>query len=429
MKRLLMYALLGAMSILLMGCMHDDDDDPTAQVRVVHASPDAPDVDVLVNDTVELAGVPYKGVSAYLTVNSDNDPNFKVNAAGTSTTVINATPDLQENSQYTLLAVDEVANIEPLLITDDTSAPASGFLKVRVLHASPTAPVVDVYVTAPGDDISMMSPTLTGVDFKDYSDYLEIPEGDYQIRVTGTTSKTPVYDSGTVPLGAGVTYTIAAVTTTTGLSPISLLVLTGDNSNPSLEIADVRARVRAVHASYDTGLVDILVDDVEVLGDVPFKAASPYLEVPAGDRNVKVNAANTNITAIEVTPTLERGLDYTMLAVGTSTPDTLEALLALDDNTDPTSGNAKVRVIHASPDAPAVDVYVDGTEVLTNVPYKAISGYLEVAAGAHNIQVFATGTTTSPVIDVTPTLTDGTIYTIIAMNQLSAIEAVVLIDN
>jgi hypothetical protein len=115
--------------------------------------------------------------------------------------------------------------------------------------------------------------------------------------------------------------------------------------------------------------------------------------------------------------------------VGTSTPDTLEALLALDDNTDPTSGNAKVRVIHASPDAPAVDVYVDGTAVLTNVPYKAISGYLEVAAGAHNIQVFATGTTTSPVIDVTPTLTDGTIYTIIAMNQLSAIEAVVLIDN
>jgi hypothetical protein len=424
-----MYTLLGAMSIFLMGC--NDSDNPTAEVRVVHASPDAPDVDVLVNDNIRLAGVPYKGVSGYLTVSSEFDPNFKVNAAGTSNTVIDATPDLQEDSQYTLLAVDELANIEPLLIIDDTSAPASGFLKVRVLHASPTAPVVDVYVTDPGDDISMMSPTLTGVDFKDYSDYLEIPEGDYQIRVTGTTSKTPVYDSGTVPLGAGVTYTIAAVTTSTGLSPISLLVLTGDNSNPSLEIADVRARVRAVHASYDTGLVDILVDDVEVLGDVPFKAASSYLEVPAGDRNVKVNAANTTNTAIEVTPTLERGMDYTMLAVGTSTPDTLEPLLALDDNTDPTSGNAKVRVIHASPDAPNVDVFVDGTEVLTNVPYKAISGYLEVPAGVRVIEVFVTGTaaTDPAVITASPDLADGTIYTIIAMNQVSAIEAVVLIDN
>jgi hypothetical protein len=420
-----MYALIGAMSFMLMGC---EDKDPTAQVRVVHASPDAPDVDVLVNDNVELAGVPYKGVSAYLTVNSEDDPNFKVNVTGTSNTVINATPDLQEDSQYTLLAVDEVANIGPLLITDDTSAPASGFLKVRVLHASPTAPVVDVYVTGPGDDISMMAPTLTAVDFKDYSDYLEIPADDYQIRVTGTGSKTPVYDSGTVPLGAGVTYTIAAVTTTTGLSPISLLVLTGDNSAPSLEIADVRSRVRAVHASYDTGLVDILVDDVEVLADVPFKTASGYLEVPAGDRNVKVNAADTNITAIEVTPTLERGMDYTMLAVGTSIPNTLEPLLALDDNTAPTSGNAKVRVIHASPDAPAVDILVDDVIVLSNVPYKAISGYLEVPAGPHNIKVNATGTSTT-VIDVTPTLADGMIYTVIAMNQLSDIEPVLLTDN
>lgn len=428
MKRLIAFALLSALTFILMGCNHDDDDTPTAQVRVVHASPDAPNVDVLVNDTIELADVPYKGVGSYLTVNAENDPNFKINAAGTSTTVIDATPDLQEGSKYTLLAVNEVANIEPLLLTDDTSAPAAGFLKVRVLHASPTAPIVDVYVSAPGDDINSISPTLTGVDFKDFSDYLEIPEGDYQIRVTGTGSKTPVYDSGTVPLGSGVTYTIAAVSTTTGLSPISLLVLTGDDSNPSIEIADVRARVRAVHASYDAPPVDVLVDDVEVLGDVPFKAASGYLEVPAGDRNFKINAANTTTTVIEATPTLERGLDYTLLAVGTLTPDTLEPLLALDDNSAPTSGNAKVRVIHASPDAPNVDVLVDDVVVLSDVPYKAISGYLEVSAGVHNIKVNATGTSTT-VIDVDPNLADGTIYTIIAMNQLSAIEPVVLIDN
>lgn len=126
----------------------------TAQVRVVHASPDAPAVDVLVDDQVALSGVPYKGVSGYLTADAENDPNFKVNAAGTSTTVIDATPDLAAGSQYTLLAVGELAAIEPLLLLDDTPEPAAGFLKVRVLHASPTAPAVDVYVTAPSDDIS-----------------------------------------------------------------------------------------------------------------------------------------------------------------------------------------------------------------------------------------------------------------------------------
>ena len=50
------------------------------------------------------------------------------------------------------------------------------------------------------------------------------------------------------------------------------------------------------------------------------------------------------------------------------------------------AGTAKVRVLHASPDAPAVDVYADGAAVLTNVAYGVISGYLEVPAGDHHIQ-------------------------------------------
>ncbi len=426
MKRLIMLALLSAMVVILAGC---NDDDPTAQVRVVHASPDAPNVDVLVNNNVELSDVPFKGVSRYLSVDLGDDPNFKINAAGTSTTVISNTLRLEEGKQYTLLAANTLSNIEPLLLSDETLSPASGSFKVRILHASPSAPVVDVYVTASGDDIATISPTLSDVSFKDYSDYLEIPAGDYRVRVTGAGSKTPVYDSGTVALGAGVTYTIVAVTTTTGLSPISLLVLTGDNSNPSIEIADTRAQIRAVHAAYDAPAVDVLVDNVEALGDVPFKAASGYLEVLSGARNFKINAANTSNTVIQATPTLERGLDYTLIAVGSLTSGTLEPLLAVDDNSAPASGKAKVRVIHASPDAPAVDIYVDNAKALSNVPYKAISDYLEVAAGQANIQVFATGTTTSPVIDATVTLADGTIYTIIAMNQLPAIEPVVLEDN
>ena len=71
MKRLIMYALLSAITFILMGC-NNDGDTPTAQVRVVHASPDAPNVDVLVNDKIELADVPYKGVSSYLSQRDRN---------------------------------------------------------------------------------------------------------------------------------------------------------------------------------------------------------------------------------------------------------------------------------------------------------------------------------------------------------------------
>src|SRR5688572_17651539 len=72
-----------------------------------------------------------------------------------------------------------------------------------------------------------------------------------------------------------------------------------------------------------------------------------------------------------------------------------------------------VRVVHASPDAPNVDVWVDGVKVLTDVPYTAVSDYLPVTAGDHNVQVTATGST-DPVIEADLTLEAGTSYTVAA---------------
>jgi hypothetical protein len=92
---------------------------------------------------------------------------------------------------------------------------------------------------------------------------------------------------------------------------------------------------------------------------------------------------------------------------------------------------AMVRVLHASPDAPAVDVYLDDTIVgaLTNVPFGTISGYLEIPAGDHNVKVYATGSTTDPVIDADVSLTTGAKYTIAATDALASITAQVLQDQ
>lgn len=95
------------------------------------------------------------------------------------------------------------------------------------------------------------------------------------------------------------------------------------------------------------------------------------------------------------------------------------------------SDHAMVRVLHASPDAPAVDVYLDDAQVdaLTNVPFGTISGYLEIPSGAHNVKVYATGTTTDPVIDADVTVDAGTSYTIAATDAVASITAQVLVDD
>ena len=59
---------------------------------------------------------------------------------------------------------------------------------------------------------------------------------------------------------------------------------------------------------------------------------------------------------------------------------------------------AMVRVLHASPDAPAVDVYLDDTivDALTNVPSGTIAGYLDIPSGDHSSSRSTPPATTRP---------------------------------
>lgn len=107
------------------------------------------------------------------------------------------------------------------------------------------------------------------------------------------------------------------------------------------------------------------------------------------------------------------------------------ALLVLSVLPVAAADDARVRVLHASPDAPAVDIYVNDAIVdgWSNVPFATISDYVSVPAGEYNIKVYATGTTSDPVIDADVTLDAGMSYTVAAINPLASIEPAVFADE
>jgi hypothetical protein len=218
--------LLLAAGALTAGCSDDDNTGPEgeARLRVVHASPDAPDVDVLLDDAEVLGDVPYLTASDYLEVPA-GDRNLKVNAAGTATTVIDADVSLVDGTDYTVIASGLAEAIEAIVLQDDNSAPAAGNARVRAIHGAPSAPAVDIYVTAPGTDLETTIPLLAGVEFGDVADYVEAPAGDYQVRVTPAGTKTVVIDSGTLTLSSGQVRTAIAVDAEGGGAPFDLLVL------------------------------------------------------------------------------------------------------------------------------------------------------------------------------------------------------------
>ena len=222
MKRLhLLLTIVTLLAAFTVGC---GDDKSNSRLRIVHDSPDAPNVDVVVNGDTVATNVPYKAASPYLPVRS-GATEIKVRPTGTTTDVIDAKITAAEKTDYTVLATNLVASIEPLVLTDDNTPPASGKVKVRLVHGAPSAPPVDIYVTAPGADINAATPTLTNVPFKAASAYLSVDAGSYQVRVTPTGTKIVVIDSGTLALTAGQIRTAVAVDNTGGGAPFSAIVL------------------------------------------------------------------------------------------------------------------------------------------------------------------------------------------------------------
>lgn len=232
MKKFLLVLLMIFSAGAIVACDEDDDGDISqevqgeSRVRAVHASPDAPSVDVLLNDQVVLEEVAYTQSSDYLSV-SDGMNNIKVNASGTDTTVIDSDVDLVDGTDYTVLAINFLEMISPLILIDDNSEPAEGNVKIRVVHAAPSAPNVDVYVTGAADDLETSDPVLEDVPFGVASGYLEVPAADYRIRVTIAGTTDVAIDTGETPLSffSGQIRTAVALDADGGGAPFSLLLL------------------------------------------------------------------------------------------------------------------------------------------------------------------------------------------------------------
>ncbi|MDJ0928272.1 MAG: DUF4397 domain-containing protein [Gammaproteobacteria bacterium] len=446
MRNLLISGLIVSV-LILTGCGSSSSSDPLlsaieqalgVEIRVVHASADAPAVNVLVNNDEILSNVEFKQGSGILNLAEDTyDIAVEAIIPGGNATVINL-PDtpLDEDTDYTVLAIgntsDLLANgprpLQALVLANPDTEVSAGSARAQVVHASPAAPEVRVFVTAPGADLATATP-LGDFSFGENLGPVEVPADTYQIRVTlpFTPPAAPVvvYDAGNVPLGDGDDVVVVAVNNTNaGDAPISLLVLAGD---AVLELLDVGtpANVRAVHASPDTVPVDVIVENDfanPLVADLAFPDFSGYAAPPAGTYNVKVvDAATQSVNPLELDLTLEAGLQYSVIAAGFFNDLQTDSLVLVDDNRR-IATEGRVRIVHASPSAGPVDIYVvaPGTDILTatpafeNVFFGADTGYVSLAPGSYDLAVTPAGDPDTVAIGAPIQVNATGIYTAIA---------------
>lgn len=175
-----------------------------ARVRVVHASPDAPAVDIWVEGSIAFEDVEFEEITDFVEVPAGTYNVQVVPTGETEPVVIEADLDLTAATDYTVVATDLLANITPIIMTADGSTPAEGNAWVRFLHASPDAPAVDIAVANDGPVL------ISDVSFQEFTEYVAVPAGTYDLeaRPAGTSDAALLIPGVTVE--DGVVYTAYA---------------------------------------------------------------------------------------------------------------------------------------------------------------------------------------------------------------------------
>jgi hypothetical protein len=174
-----------------------------SRILFVHASPDAPAVDINLGFQPVARDLEFPGNTPYRYTWSGSR-TVRVNVANTATTVIRAGVTLAPRTFYSVFATGEVADLEPLVLVDDLTPPARGKAHVRFVHLSPNAPAVDVAVAGGG-------PVVFGNKaFREFTAFTPLDAGTYNLEVRVAGTNTVALPLPGVTLKAGKIYTVFA---------------------------------------------------------------------------------------------------------------------------------------------------------------------------------------------------------------------------
>lgn len=428
--------------------LEDDNTAPTsgyAKVRIGHLAPFAATItdtlaDVRLQNGTILTGfndVPFSTIADYIELAAGEYDLKITNADGTATLIDPMPVDLTDGQILSVLAAGDTQN-QPVGVYALPSVTAGAFLtratNVQLAHLAPFAmdPGTAVTVTINSQDV------LTNVEFADSTGYLPIPEGDTQVQIKAGSSSTPAI-SVTVPLSHAMNYTAIAVGDVTN-QPLTLTLLMDDLSAPTTG----SAKVRIGHLAPFTDTLSATSAEVRQQSGplvlptaVTYGAISPYVELQAMAYDLKVTAPGGYPTLIDPMPVEPMDGDIlSVFAVGNGPGKQPLGIFVLPAGAPGTLVDlaANVQIAHLAPFAmdpgTAVDIKVNGTQVLTDVAFADSTGYLPVKAGTTLVEVLPTGTSTVA-ISTTGYLTHAVDFTVLAIGNITnqPLDLMVLVDD
>jgi len=202
-------------------------------IRVVHAIPKGPDVDLFADDQKAFDSVSYKKVTPYKEFPDKLRLTFKIRTAGqdTSQPLAENSEMIHSGSHYTVVAFPD-SNGQPALtvVNDDLRPPDSHKAKVRFINASPDAGEVDVYSRAGKDAI------FDGVNFRSEAGYREVDPMKTTLEVRPEGKKNVLLAIPDTSLEAGKIYTIVLAGRAKGGPKLEAITIEDEFGSPTAHL-------------------------------------------------------------------------------------------------------------------------------------------------------------------------------------------------
>jgi len=358
----------------------------TAYVRIVHAAAGLGNVDIRVKDASgavrTFAAFPYQTNTQFFPIPAGGAEVWFL-APGTGTVIAKFRGTMPGDVYASILASGSSDDLHLHVLIENSTPqqnPMTEFTtfvdpppsSLRVVHAVADGPAIDIYFngTVAADSLS----------FLDASVLVGIDSGRYSVGVTpaGQPLGNAVL-STTLDLNADTAYTFVAVGSLAG-AKLNALTL---RRRLDATATDSTILLRVLHAGYGAGDLDVVVSDSRG-GQTPitgmsFETSTDYMSIPAGDLTVKVSKIGGGTTQIISTGTLLPGTIATLVM---TRGGSLRTHILLDNDTvaqQPMREFAgvtrgRLRLVHTSPDGPAVDAYLyNDTTLTTGIAFRDAS--------------------------------------------------------
>jgi hypothetical protein len=419
-------------SLILTGCSKSSSNSSNGQMRVVNAFSQATALDVSVNAKPVVSGLQFQSNSQYTDVDSGAQTVI-VSVTGVSTALVNTTYNLSSNTKYSYVIFGPQTAVGAQLVADSFTDPGSGFFSLRLINAAAGPGPLDLYVTAPGADLSATAPAIANVPYASNSLFVSVATGtSFEIRITPAGTKDVVYDGVPQTFAEHSGASIVALGKGSG-KLVNVVLLREDDTGSGALVDNLLTQYKVVNASLVPSALNVLVDGSLQLSNIPYTGVSNYQRTSTGTHNFSFEATTTpGASLLTLVQTLTAATDTSVVLTGTA--GALHPLVLQDNNLPPPVSTANVRFVNSSADVAAFDVFVNFSKQISGLSTNSASGYINLSAAAstgtsYEFDFNLAGTTTSLLKLTSVVLTAGRTYTVYLTGPSSSLRGVVSQDN